>query len=262
MDFDFGLSNDEVVLGVVEGVSFHAPSEGMSKLFNPSSKIGSFVLTNQRVLFCWEEGTFRKQQRTLSVPLSSIRDNDRKLQIVLGLPKSLGGPFSMTIYASEGQYAFDVPLLKKMSVEKLIASANELLFGTESKSPSRFSEAKRKTAKVGEAVSGAISSAKPAFQGAADVAKPFVPLAAEVVSAAFPGVRAVSDALANAVESKGKTPRIDAPKNDDEPTSMPVNCTSGASDDLSTLVKLKELLDSGILTQEEFDAKKKQLLRL
>lgn len=213
MDFDFGLSNDEVVLGVVEGVSFHAPSEGMSKVFNSSSKIGSLALTNRRLLFCWEEGTFRKQQKTLSVPLSSIRENDHKLQIVLGSPKSLGGPFSMTIYASEGQHVFDVPLLKKMPAEKLITSANELLFGIEGRPPSRFSEAKRKTAKVGEAVSGAINSAKPALQGAADAAKPFVPLAAGVVSAAFPGVRAVSDALANVVESKEKTSRIDAPKN-------------------------------------------------
>lgn len=262
MDFDFGLSNDEVVLGVVEDISFHAPSEGLAKLFDSPFKIGSFALTNQRLLFCWVEGAFRKQQQTLSIPLSNIRANDRKLQIVLGSPKSFGGPFRMTVYASDGQYAFDVPLLKKMPVEKLISSANELLFGLESKSPSRLSGAKRKTAKVGEAVSGAISSAKPAIQGAAEAAKPFVPLAAEVVSAAFPGVRAVSDVLASAVGQDANTSRINAHNNDDEPTGVPANCISSTSDDLSTLVKLKELLDSGILTQEEFDAKKKQLLGL
>ena len=262
MDFDFGLSNDEVVLGVVEDISFHAPSEGLAKLFDSPSKIGSFALTNQRLLFCWEEGAFRKQQQTLSIPLSNIRANNRKLQIALGSPKSFGGPFRMTVYASDEQYVFDVPLLKKMPVEKLISSANELLFGPESKSPSRLSGAKRKTAKVGEAVSGAICSAKPAIQGAAEAAKPFVPLAAEVVSAAFPGVRAVSDVLANVVGQEAKTSRINAQNNDDEPTGVPANCTSSTSDDLSTLVKLKELLDGGILTQEEFDAKKKQLLGL
>lgn len=262
MDFDFGLSNDEVVLGVVEDISFHAPSEGLAKLFDSSSKIGSFALTNQRLLFCWEDGAFRKQQQTLSIPLSNIRANDRKLQIVLGSPKSFGGPFCMTVYASDGQYAFDVPLLKKIPVEKLISSANELLFGPESKSPSLLSGAKRKTAKVGETVSDAISSAKPAIQGAAEAAKPFVPLAAEVVSAAFPGVRAVSDVLANAVGQEAKTSRINAQNSDDGPAGVPANCISSTSDDLSTLVKLKELLDSGILTQEEFDAKKKQLLGL
>ena len=213
MDFDFGLSNDEVVLGVVEDISFHTPSEGLAKLFDSPSKIGSLALTNQRLLFCWEEGAFRKQQQTLSIPLSNIRANDRKLQIVLGSPKSFGGPFCMTVYASDGQYAFDVPLLRKMPVEKLISSANELLFGPESKSPSLLSGAKCKTAKVGETVSDAISSAKPAIQGAAEAAKPFVPLAAEVVSAAFPGVRAVSDVLANALGQDAKTTRINAQKN-------------------------------------------------
>lgn len=53
-----------------------------------------------------------------------------------------------------------------------------------------------------------------------------------------------------------------SPKNDDGLMGVPANCISSTSDDLSTLVKLKELLDSGILTQEEFDAKKKQLLGL
>lgn len=262
MDFDYGLSNDEVVLGVVEDISFHAPSEGLAKLFDSPSKNGSFALTNQRLLFCWEEGAFRKQQQTLSIPLSNIRTNDRKLQIVLGSPKSFGGPFCMTVYASDGQYAFDVPLLKKMPVEKLISSANELLFGPESKSPSLLSGAKRKTAKVGETISDAISSAKPAIQGAAEAAKPFVPLAAEVVSAAFPGVRAVSDALANTVGQEAKTSRINVQNSDDEPADVPADSASSASDDLSILVKLKELLDSGILTQEEFDAKKRQLLGL
>ena len=262
MDFDYGLSNDEVVLGVVEDISFHAPSEGLAKLFDSPSKNGSFALTNQRLLFCWEEGALRKQQQTLSIPLSNIRENDQKLQIVLGSPKSFGGPFCMTVYSSDGQYAFDVPLLKKMPVEKLISSANELLFGPESKSPSLLSGAKRKTAKVGETISDAISSAKPAIQEAAEAAKPFVPLAAEVVSAAFPGVRAVSDALANTVGQEAKTSRINVQNSDDEPADVPADSASSASDDLSILVKLKELLDSGILTQEEFDNKKKQLLGL
>ena len=38
--------------------------------------------------------------------------------------------------------------------------------------------------------------------------------------------------------------------------------TASASNNLDDLLKLKSLLDSGIITQEEFDAKKKQLLGL
>ena len=43
----------------------------------------------------------------------------------------------------------------------------------------------------------------------------------------------------------------------------PKQLTDHSSDDqLETLKKLKDLLDAGILTQEEFDAKKKQILKL
>ena len=38
--------------------------------------------------------------------------------------------------------------------------------------------------------------------------------------------------------------------------------TASANNNLDDLLKLKSLLDSGVITQEEFDAKKKQLLGL
>ena len=40
------------------------------------------------------------------------------------------------------------------------------------------------------------------------------------------------------------------------------NTGNNTDDELSKIVKLKEMLDSGIITQEEFDEKKKQLLNL
>lgn len=46
-----------------------------------------------------------------------------------------------------------------------------------------------------------------------------------------------------------------------EPT-KPAEPTQSVDDQIETLKKLKELLDVGILTQEEFDAKKKQILGL
>lgn len=46
-------------------------------------------------------------------------------------------------------------------------------------------------------------------------------------------------------------------------TTSPINNTSKiTTDNLAIIKQLKELLDSGIITQEEFDAKKKQLLGL
>ncbi len=46
------------------------------------------------------------------------------------------------------------------------------------------------------------------------------------------------------------------------PAPAPVAATSGVDDQMAQLEKLGQLKDQGILTQEEFDAKKKQILGL
>lgn len=46
------------------------------------------------------------------------------------------------------------------------------------------------------------------------------------------------------------------------PAPAPAAAPTSVSEAADDLLKLKELLDAGILTQEEFDAKKKQLLGL
>ena len=45
-----------------------------------------------------------------------------------------------------------------------------------------------------------------------------------------------------------------------EPTTVAASETTATNNSMDDLVKLKSLLDSGIITKEEFDAKKKQLL--
>ena len=42
----------------------------------------------------------------------------------------------------------------------------------------------------------------------------------------------------------------------------PVESPRGASNQYENLIKLKDLLDSGAITQEEFDQKKKELLEV
>ena len=46
------------------------------------------------------------------------------------------------------------------------------------------------------------------------------------------------------------------------PNAQSVTEKNNLDEQISTLKKFKELLDSGILTQEEFDAKKKEILGL
>ena len=263
MDYDFDLTKDEAVLRTVDGITFHVSQEGLAKWIDSPNRIGLLALTNQRLLFCWEEGTFKKHQESVSIALSQIRSRDNKLQIIISMPKSFGGPFSMTVYALDQQYTFEIPLLKRVAIDDLVNAANEIAFGASSKKSAVSSMKGREGVKVGKVLSGALNSAKPVIKDAADAAKPFVPLAAEVVSAAFPGVRAVSDVLSEAASKSGKDAGQSSSTNDVELASDAKTETVTKSEDpLDTLIKLKELLDGGILTQEEFDAKKRQLLGL
>ena len=62
----------------------------------------------------------------------------------------------------------------------------------------------------------------------------------------------------NSPAVRSKFRRIPAAVPAPAPAAAPASISEAADD----LLKLKELLDAGILTQEEFDAKKKQLLGL
>ena len=263
IDYDFDLTKDEAVLRTVDGITFHVAQDGLAKWIDSPNRIGLLALTTQRLLFCWEEGTFKKRQETVSIALSQIRSRDSKYQIIISMPKSFGGPFSMTVYALDQQYTFEIPLLKRMAIDDLVNAANEIAFGVSSKKSAASLVKGREGVKVGKALSGAFNSAKPVIKDAADAAKPFVPLAAEVVSVAFPGVRAISDALSEAASKSGKDVSLSSSENSGELASdAKAETVTKSEDSLDTLIKLKELLDGGILTQEEFDAKKRQLLGL
>ena len=56
-------------------------------------------------------------------------------------------------------------------------------------------------------------------------------------------------------------PVYNAPSYDDAPAKA-AELVTPADDVVEQLKKYKQLLDSGIITQEEFDAKKRQLLNL
>lgn len=67
----------------------------------------------------------------------------------------------------------------------------------------------------------------------------------------------------NAIVAPTATPAAyAAPAAPAAPTPAPAAAPTSVSEAADDLLKLKELLDAGILTQEEFDAKKKQLLGL
>ena len=60
----------------------------------------------------------------------------------------------------------------------------------------------------------------------------------------------ISDVLSQLISQRQRSTQVEATQ------------PSPKSDSMNDLIKLKSLLDSGVITQEEFDAKKKQLLGL
>lgn len=94
MSYGYDLLHDEAEIRAIDDVSCCLESSnGLAKLLDASSKVGSLILTNQRILFCWEEGTFRKRQQVLSVPLADIRSFNGELQIKIKPPKKARWPF-------------------------------------------------------------------------------------------------------------------------------------------------------------------------
>lgn len=155
---------------------------------------------------------------------------------------------------------FSIPILKMRQAEAFIAAANQIVFGEQLSGG--LQDKKLDAGHVRDTIAQAVSSAKPILKDAADAAKPFVPLAAAVVSTAFPAASGVSDAVAG-VLSGGKQGPVEGKAVDANQKADSATASQGDSNaQLDMLVKLKDLLDGGIITQEEFDAKKRQILGL
>lgn len=140
----------------------------------------------------------------------------------------------------------------------MIADANGLFIGVAEHKSDGACDAGRGHMK--EAIAGAVSSAKPILKDAADAAKPFVPLAAAVVSTAFPAASAVSDAVEKALGANKQGANAASDTEAGRMGMVSAQTEGGMADGLDMLTKLKGLVDSGVITQEEFDAKKRQIL--
>lgn len=109
----YKLLEGEAEIHVIDGVSYKLePSGGLSKLLNDSPVMGSLVLTSERLLFCWEEGTFRKRQEVFAIPLNDIRVFNGSLQLKLKMPQKLGGSLLLDVFQKEQTSEFAIPLLK------------------------------------------------------------------------------------------------------------------------------------------------------
>ena len=84
-----------------------------------------------------------------------------------------------------------------------------------------------------------------------------------VARAAAVGAVAVTagKAGANAAEAEAAPPEQPAPEQQVAPEAAPETAAPSADQSMEELTKLKGLLDSGVLTQAEFDAQKQKILQ-
>ena len=84
-----------------------------------------------------------------------------------------------------------------------------------------------------------------------------------VARAAAVGAVAVTagKAGANAAAADAAPPEQPAPAQQAAPEAAAETAAPGADQNMQELTKLKELLDSGVLTQAEFDAQKQKILQ-
>lgn len=102
MNVNFSLNPDEVVRCMVEDIHYDPPKTGISKLVDSNPVRGLLVLTNERLLFTWEVGTFKKRHEMLEFAIADLTAGDGSVQIMLGTPKgrSRNATSTLTVFGS------------------------------------------------------------------------------------------------------------------------------------------------------------------
>lgn len=84
--------------------------------------------------------------------------------------------------------------------------------------------------------------------------------AKEHLAVDYSNIKGFNEITALILETKGATAPTSAPAKTKTKTSKP-NAGSGMADKKKALMDLKDLLDVGVLTQEEFDVEKAKILK-
>lgn len=255
------LGNDEVVLLQVDDVIFHSDSKGV---FDVSSHSGSLTLTNKRVVFSYSVGLIKKTEETIEIGLEDIKIFEGVLQFRPTVRKERVGYVSLVAYLNNKEYEFD--FLQK-DKKKMLLFANET-----NKAVTGMCDYWTIEDIGGKSISktlrGAIGTAAPVISDLADAAKPFVPIADAVISSKAKAATGVTGAL-GAVVSAAISKNSGVPKSTlpdvvaiEETNERVLGAFASLDEQIEALQKLKELCDAGILTDEEFLAKKKQIMGL
>lgn len=258
------LSANEVLIMKDEGVGCQSTSIGVLRAVTSRGvERGTLVLTNKSLIFSPDKSIFSKKGEDVCLPLDTIKVSNGIAQIRPAKPDSREADYRLTVYCSDSQHIFLFPSSLRPRLRKWVEGVNEQVVGMKC----GWNPEDLGLIDVKRAVTSAIDSAKPVAQGIADVAKPLIPIAAAVASVT-PGrtgkLAAAALGAMDAIGGKESRGLVDVATHSTETADEFSVRTSEVSidDQVGELKKLKELVDCGILTEEEFSAKKREILGL
>ena len=248
------------------------------------SNSGTLTLTNYCLVFSWTTGFFKTVDHHIAFPLSDIKVFNGQAQVKASKPTPISSfYYPLTFFFTDTTEVFLLPPETKKSIGDWVESTNELVTGTRQ----GFNPEDIGAVDVSKKLSDAFSALKPVTTNFAEAAQPLVGVASAAVSASPKwGRRAsIASAVLNAVEtyaSSNDNPNSTAPSSFAIPQAIPEATggslaqdpaqpqtapsqspdTNSLDEQVEVLRKLKSLVDDGILTQEEFENKKRQILGL
>lgn len=259
------LATDEVLIMKDEEVGRQSGSMGVLRaIASGGVERGTLILTNRALVFSPDAGVFSKKEEDLRLPLNTIKVSNGVVQIRPAKPEVRDGDYRLTVYCAQSQYAFLFPPSLRFRLKKWVESVNEQVTGKKC----GWNPEDLGLIDVKKAVTSAIDSAKPVAQGIADVAKPLIPVAAAVASVTPGRTGKLAAAALGAIDTIGKKSAQHSGDIAEEcPSKIEVSSVlrspePSIDDQMNKLKKLKELVDCGILTEEEFAAKKREVLGL
>ena len=249
---DIHLEPDEAVVLREEGVKYSKDPNDTRIGF---SNKGELILTNHNIIFAYATGMLKKQIHEQRIPLEAVKVFNGTAQIKASKTKTGSMDYRLTVYAEDGTSLFLFPQELKRKLKDWVESINELIVGHRT----GFEAADIGDMDMGKLVSHALHTAQPIVQGVADLAAPIAPLVGAAVgngAASTPMGQLASTVLGKLSKHEdADTHQEDIP--DSHQMSTP---KSSLDEQMEGIKKLKDLLDAGILSQEEFNAKKRQIL--
>lgn len=255
------LSNDEVVLLQAGDVVLRAGNKAEKGFLDSSTHTGTLTLTNKKLCFSYSTGILRKTKESIDVDLNQIKVFEGVVQLKPVLLKERVGYVSLIAYLSNGEYEFNFPQREKRKVLEFANAVNKAITGTEDYWTIQDVGGKSIT----KTLRGAIGAAAPVVSDLADAAKPLVPLAGEMMGAKSSATSGIFGAVAGAIAKGIGNDDVVSDKADATSVSkLQVKSEPSLTLDeqIDAVQKVKELYDAGVLTEEEFLVKKKQIMRL